>query len=288
MKHTLYIIVLIAIPIFYGCGGSEIQRLSAENDSLRRQNETQTISLNNYLNAIETINATLDSLDIQDKLIFFSDGEQPATRDNVIANLDRFEMVILKQQQKLRDLERKFATATDSAAAAKSLISHLNRQINEKNAQIASLKKELENKDVDIARLQAQVESQNRTISSQTNKINELTTRTQKQGEALARQDAMLSNGYVLIGSKDDLKRKGVIKKGRLVSEAALDRTKFFQVDIRKWREISFRAKKPKILTNMPTTAFVITTNGNRDFTLQITNPADFWRISNYLVIQTD
>ena len=288
MKHTIYILITALALTLGACGGSEVQRLTAENDSLRRTNEDQTTSLNNYLAAIETINATLDSLEVQHKMIFMGEGELPATRDNVIANLDRFEMVILKQQQKIRELERRLDSENDSATATKSLIAHLQQQINDKNAHIARLKKELENKDIDIARLQEQVESQNRTISSQATTITELTTRAQKQGEALARQDAMLNNGYVLIGTKDDLKRKGVIKKGRLVSEAALDRSKFFQVDIRKWREISFKAKRPKILTNMPSTAFVITTNGNRDFTLKITNPSDFWRISNYLVIQTD
>ena len=197
-------------------------------------------------------------------------------------------MVILKPKHKIREPDRLFAPKNDSATATKSLIAHLQQQITEKNAHIARLKKELENKDIDIARLQEKVESQNRTISSQATTITELTTRAQKQGEALAKQDAMLNNGYVLIGSKDDLKRKGIIKKGRLVSEAALDRSKFYQVDIRKWREISFTAKKPKILTNMPSTSFIIVTNGKREFTLKITNPADFWRISNYLVIQTD
>lgn len=98
----------------------------------------------------------------------------------------------------------------------------------------------------------------------------------------------MLNNGYVLIGSKDDLRRKGILKNGRVISDAALDRSKFFQVDIRKWHEISFRAKKPRILTNMPASSYSLTTSGDGNFTLSITDPSDFWRISNYLIIQTN
>ena len=168
------------------------------------------------------------------------------------------------------------------------MISHLKEQLNTKNIQIAQLKEELEKKNVDIARLQEQVESQRLTINTQTATINELNQRTQRQGEALARQDAILNNGYVLIGSRDDLKRKGILKKGKIVADAALDRSKFAKVDIREWREVSFTAKRPRILTNMPASSYEITTTGNRNFTLTVKNPSDFWRISTYLVIQTD
>lgn len=287
MKFTCFLPLAFGLMLA-GCGGSTAERLAAENDSLRNQVNSQSKSIENYLTAIETINATLDSIDVQDKLIFASDTEGTATRDMVLANLDRFEMVILKQQHKIRDLERRLEENEDSSSAAKSLISHLQAQIASKNRQISRLKKELEDKNIDIARLQARVEQQNITITTQTATITELTTRNRKQGEALARQDAILNNGYVLIGTKDDLSRKGIIKKGRVVSDAALDRSKFFQVDIRQWKEISFRAKKPRILTNMPASSYELTTSGDRNFTLRITDPSNFWRISNYLIIQTN
>ena len=84
------------------------------------------------------------------------------------------------------------------------------------------------------------------------------------------------------------MKRKGIVKGGKLVSDAALDRTKFAKVDIRHWEEVTFSAKRPLILTNMPASSYELTTNGKGDFTLHVLNPSDFWRISNYLVIQTD
>lgn len=271
------------------CGNSaEVSRLTSELDSLRSQNQSQQVSLNNYLTAIETINATLDSLDIQDKLIFMSDGEATTSRDKVLANLDRFELIIVKQQQKVRELERELQKSPRENEAATALVQRLQQQVASKSAEIARLKDEIENKNADISRLRAQVESQRSTIATQTQTITDLTARTQKQSEALARQDAMLNNGYVLIGTKDDLERKGILKKGKIVADGALDRSKFFKVDIRKWREISFEAKKPKILTNIPASSYELTTSGDHKFKLTITNAADFWRISNYLVIQTN
>lgn len=257
-------------------------QLVEERDSLRQINKEQNERLDSYGKTIATLNETLDSIAYHEKMLFVSNNEEmPVTKESIKNNLMRFEALLKKQSDKIRRLEHQLSERNDSNAKSLSLIAHLKEQLHAKNIQIAQLKEELEKKNVDIARLQTQVESQRSTIS-------ELNQRTQRQVEALARQDAMLNNGYVLIGSKDDLKRKGILKKGRIVADAALDRSKFAKVDIRQWREISFTAKRPRILTDMPTSSYEITTTGDKNFTLTVKNPSDFWRISSYLVIQTD
>ncbi len=92
----------------------------------------------------------------------------------------------------------------------------------------------------------------------------------------------------MLIGSKKDLERKGVLRKKKLVNDAVMDKSKFAKVDVRKWNEISFEAKRPRILTNIPESSYQLTTTGKRQFKLKITDAAAFWSISSFLVIQTD
>lgn len=276
--------------VLYSCGNSnkEILRLVEERDSLRQAQKVQEGKLDNYSKTIETLNATLDSIVYQENMLFISNGEIPVTKEDVRHNLMRFEALLKKQSEKIKLLEKQLAESNDSNTHSLSLIAHLKEQLNEKNLRIAQLMGELEKKNMSIACLQELVESQKTTINTQSATINELNQRTQRQNEALARQDAILNNGYVLIGSKDDLKRKGILKKGKLVADASLDRSKFAKIDIREWREIYFTAKRPRILTNMPSSSYEITTTGNRNFTLTVKNPSDFWRISSYLIIQTD
>lgn len=276
--------------VLYSCGNSnkEILRLVEERDSLRQAQKVQEGKLDNYSKTIETLNATLDSIAYQENMLFISNGEIPVTKEDVRHNLMRFEALLKKQTEKIKLLEKQLAESNDSNTHSLSLIAHLKEQLNEKNLRIAQLMGELEKKNMSIACLQELVESQKTTINTQSATISELNQRTQRQSEALARQDAILNNGYVLIGSKDDLKRKGILKKGKIVADASLDRNKFAKIDIRKWREINFTAKRPRILTNMPSSSYEITTTGNRNFTLTIKNPSDFWRISSYLIIQTD
>lgn len=289
-KTLLFLSIATTLLLLVGCGGSskEVMKLVEERDSLRQQNEAQGKTLKNYNEAMSVLNATLDSIAQQENLLFVSTGETPVTKDDVKRNLSRYESILMQQCKKIDELEKKLAESGREKDEALGLISHLRAQISRKDQQISQLKAEVEKKNVDIAQLKEIVESQRITINTQSAKINELNVRTKKQGEALARQDAILNNGYVLIGSKDDLNRKGVTKKGKIVPDAVLDRTKFATVDIRKWREVSFQAKRPRILTNMPASSYQLTTDGYGNFTLIVDNPSDFWRISSYLVIQTD
>lgn len=234
------------------------------------------------------IKTTLDSIAEQENLLFIGTGELPVTKDDVKSNLLRFEAVLKRQHERITKLEEELALNADSLSMAMALLQHFETQLANKDREIVSLKKELEKRNLDIRELQRHVEEQRGIIDAQNLTIGDLQRRNKRQGEALARQDAILNNGYVLIGSKNDLKRKGIVKGGKLVSDAALDRTKFAKVDIRKWEEVTFSAKRPLILTNMPASSYELTTNGKGEFTLHVLNPSDFWRISNYLVIQTD
>ena len=284
--YTSFILILMLHACGISSGGNS--ELDAERDSLKVVSEKQLERLDNYEKAISLLNSTLDSIAYEEKMMFINAGnvEGPVTKDIVRKNLERFEAILNQQKARITQLESQIKARNDSSDMSLALITHLQGQV--KDTQILQLKKEIEKKNVDISHLQEQVESQQYTIDSQTVTIDELSKRTQRQNEALARQDAILNNGYVLLGTKADLQRKGIMKKGKLVAESILDRSKFKQVDMRNWKEVSFTAKKPRILSNMPASSYELTTDGQGNFNLNIINPSDFWKITSYLIIQTD
>lgn len=288
-KKIISTIPFLLLIFFVGCSScEETKKNSDEQDSLRILSELRLKDLNTYKQTIEMLNSTLDSIAVQEGMIFASEGDMPVTKLDVKHNLMRFEALLKKQGEKIQELEDKLLSSRDSTDKSVRLIEHLKKQVALKNFQIACLNAQLIKKDVDIKHLREFVESQQMKINSQSVLISELNKRNAKQGEVLEKQDKILNNGYVLIGSKSDLKRKGITKRGKLVANAVLDRTKFYKIDIRKWNEISFQAKRPRILTNMPSSSYELLTSGNHNFILRVINPSDFWRISKYLVIQTD
>lgn len=259
-----------------------------ERDSLQAANHTQKERLDKINSMVSTINSALDSIAAQENILFINpESEIQVSRNDAIRNLARYEQVLKKQRERIDNLQHELEQRSDSTKL-NGMVAILQQQLDAKDKQIAHLKTELAKKDVDISRLRQEVLSQRTRIEEQSHTIFQLDRATKVQEAALTTQDEIINSGYVIVGTKKDLERKGVIKKKRLIPESTFDKTKFARVDIRKYRDVPFSAKKPRILTDMPQSSYSLTTDGNGNFTLHITNPADFWKISNYLIIQTD
>lgn len=272
------------------CSGnshSDVIKVVSERDSLRNVTAAQGRWLEKVNTVLTTLNSALDSVQQQEGMIFINiNGEGTASRADALSNLDRFEAVVRSQKHRIDQLEAQLKAHDEldepesRSLEASTLITNLRAQLAQKDQQIAELRKELEKKNVDIEKLRA-------TVSAQNTRITQLDEQNKRYSTALTRQSDMMNVGYVAMGSKKDLEAKGIIKKGRIVTTSALDRSKFRQIDIRKFTEITFEARKPRIITDAPKSTYSLTTNGDGQFTLHIHNPTDFWSISNFLVIQT-
>ena len=286
-------IVLTAGLLCLGsCSGGDsskaILQLVAERDSLKAESELQMKKLDVINEMIATINSALDSISAEENMLFIStSSELPMSRNDALRDLERYERVLQHQRQRIEALDRNMKDGGDSTGMH-GMMEIMKQQLAAKDLQIAKLKEELSKKNVDIARLRRQVESQRTQIQEQTETIEQLDRTTKVQEKALVYQDEVINSCYVILGSKKDLERRRIIKKKQMVPESALDKSKFAKVDIRKWREITFEAKKPRILTSMPSGSYTLSTNGNGTFTLRIRNAGEFWSVSNFLVIQTD
>ena len=288
MKTTLSFLLALLCLVSCNSGSSDLMKLIAERDSLKAKVELQETKLQTNEFAINTINSALDSISIQEGLIFSTDErEVPITKSEALKNLERFQKILDHQKEKIASLQSQLKRQ-ENDGNLQELINHLKIQIQEKDAQIASLRQELTKKDVDINRLRKTLQSQQLQLNEQSETIALLDKKNKAQIKALSNQDRMINTGYVLIGTKSDLKRKGIIKGNKLLPEGILDKSKFAKVDIRNYREIEFEAKRPQILTNMPTSAYTITTTSKHQYTLHITDVATFWSISNFLIIQTN
>lgn len=286
---NLLLTLILFVLTISGCrNDGKVISIIEERDSLKETCEAQHQRISAVDGMITTLNNALDSIALEEGMLFTNkSNETSVNRNDVLQNLERYEQVLRHQQNKIHELEGVLA-GNSGNIDLKKLVEHMKGQLADKDAQIANLRSELSKKDVNISQLRKQVESQRTKLAKQDQQIEELDRRSQAQTKALVRQDEIINQCYVLIGSKSDLKRKGVVRKNRLLGDAALDKSKFAKVDIRKFREISFSAKRPRILTDTPPSAYTLTTKGDRNYTLRINNATAFWSISNFLVIQTD
>lgn len=244
------------------------------------------------LQAIEatmsTVNATLDSLALEENIVFINSEGQSASREDALRNLDKFEAIVRKQHEHINALEQQLSTQSNNAQSnMQRLLAHMKKQLSAKDAEIAQLRADLNNKDISIAELRDRLNSQGQVIRENESAIADLGRRNSAQAEVLSKQSDIMNYGYVIIATKKELKSWGLLKRGKLNSDAVTNAPGVSRVDIRKWHEVSFTAHKPHILTSMPASSYELVENAKDSYTLRIKDATAFWGISKYLVIQT-
>ncbi len=297
MHSYRYVTLIITILGFASCGqsGSKYKRLVEERDSLKIENEAQTKNLNSIVAMIDTINSVLDSITLEEGVLFLAPTQEVKyVRSKTLQDLDRFEHVLRHQQRKIDELDSILNTRDDKQKSMQVLVANLRGELEKKDIQIAKLRNELTKKNRDIYKLRKEVENQQATIALQEETINNQTDRIEEQKNVIARQDEMMNNCYILIASKKDLAEKGIttkkalLKGNKLLNEREFDNRYFQRVDIRQCTELTFEAKKPRVLTNMPKNSYILESVNKGVYCLSITNSTSFWSISSYLIIQTD
>ena len=299
MKKSIILLAIAFFGLLVSCNNSsqqkEIERLSAKLDSLQtvtQQQDSVQMAIDHYM---ETLATTLDSIRVQENILTVRVDEngKPLKRQQIKENLQLLSDVIQRQRERIEELEAQMGNEGKSIAYYKTLVAHMRQELDEKDAEIARMQQELSQKDVTIARLNTRVNSLEQDVEDMSNRAREQEVALSQQAEALVAQSNMLNTGYVKIATKKELKKAGFLKKGVFsggqLNTDGLDISSFMQVDIRNFQEIALSSYKPKILTAHPSSSYVLEFDkeSDDDITyLVIKDPASFWSLSNFLVIQ--
>ena len=276
---------------------AEINALIAQRDSIARasaRTQNEYLNLSDFVNYIST---SLDSIARQEHMIFDeSNRERPLTRKEVRERMDLYLQLLKRQRERI-------ALLTDSVAGlrARGVDMGQSVELDKLSSMVEFLTQQIEAKDLEIQKMKRELATKNRSISElrenlstvQQN-VTELTERSENLAQALSARDEAENEAFVRFATKKELENEGLISKGSLFKKGGkVDYSKFKSagfraVDIRTFTELTIRAKKIKLVTPAPEGSYVTTKNSDGTWTLQITNPTEFWSVSNYLLIQTD
>ena len=102
----------------------------------------------------------------------------------------------------------------------------------------------------------------------------------------------IINGAYVLIASKEDLKKIGIYTSNQLsknrFDHSNLDKKWFKSVDIRDCRRLEIFDESPQVLTAMPKDSYKIEKTERHTSVLEITDIKRFWAITKYLVIMAN
>ncbi len=290
-KSKLLMALLLATGLWFtGCSNGDqqqqIDQLTHQLDSMKQENDKKDGDIDEMNQYVSILADGLDSIARQEQMLFYTNKGVEGTiidRNQLKKNLDTFQILLSNQKQQIAQLSATLRTRGDSISKLYTLVNYLNAQLEEKDEQIQALRAELDSKDIDIDHLRQRV-------SMLTDANSRLHMTVERQADVVSKQDKLLNEAYVKIGTKKELSELGLttggfLKKTKLNPEA-IQQNQFIKVDIRKYTEININSSNPKILTQMPASSYRIE-KGKKSSVLYILDPAAFWSVSNYLVIQT-
>jgi hypothetical protein len=288
MKKFFYVLLIPVLLFASGCNQKKIDRLQAQNDSLRAVGTDKDSNIAEFVATFNEIESNLDSIKQVERVIDkdAKAGEVKGSRKEQIKSDIKYIYNLLQKNRKMvAELTAKLDKSGKHAAQLQKMIDNLNKSITEKDAQIAQMTEEL-------GKLNIQVKDLNVKVADLNTNVSNLSADNQKKQADIDAKTEALNTAYYVIGTSRELKDKkiisgagGFIGIGRTKDVMAdLNMNDFTKVDITKVSEIPIMKKKVTVITSHPNNSYRIDGDKTAD-KLVILDYQAFWSLSKVLVI---
>lgn len=287
MKKSLLLFGIGAL-LFASCTGNQRK---LDEDSIRIADLTseyqEAASFNDSLMLLMgDIYTGLDSINMQEGLLYnMGAGDNADRRAEIRQNLASIKSRLAANKQLLNDMEAKIKASGNENSVLTKTIAQLKDRLAAQDQKIAQLESELSAAKDQIANLHTQVAEGQEQVKAET------AAKEEAQAQAVAAENTA-NRVYYAIGTSKDLKSKGLLEKKFLgstkVMKGEYDGSYFVKADKRTLTSFPTNSRKVKIWSNMPEGSYTISGEKDGPKTIEITDPAKFWSLSNYLVIQVD
>ena len=280
MKKLL-LVACVAAFCLTGCN-------NGKNDSAA-QNTAQADSLNGIIaqkdSEINDLMGTLNEIEegfqqiseAEHRVSLAKDGEGVNKKQKLKEDIQFIADRMKQNRELIAKLQKQLANGTLKGAQLQKTIEGLQKQLEEKDAQLQTLREELDKKDIHIAAL-------DETVNNLNTKTNRLTAESNQKSETINAQDKQIHTAWYVFGTKKELKEQSIIQDGKVMT-GNFNKNYFTKVDIRNLSEIKLYSKSAKLLTTHPSSSYSLVRDANKQYTLRITNSQLFWSTSKYLVV---
>ena len=273
-KITLFSVIVMAVFLTACNNQKNSNELQEKVDSLATVEQLEKQEVDNMVQIINAISSAMDSIQMQEKMIF--NMKEGTPKEQVLTKIKAFQELLAQKQAEIDKLTVNNKENKNVLANLTKLVENLKEEVNAKAVQIEKLRKLVEVKDANIS-----------SLKSDLRQVTEIAEDLQDQNYI---QEQKLNTVYYIVGTKSELKDKGMLKGGFLSKKKAdyanLDKSKFTETDMRGFVKLVIESKNPKIITEKPASSYTLTKNNDGTTTLQITDAQTFWGTSPFLIIQ--
>lgn len=302
MKKVI-IAALIAVFAIVGCKGNKekeledkISKLEAEKMGLEQYVSEVTSTLNEIQDDVNRIST--DAQTIKKTYNIEQGGKlDQSQKDEIKSKLEQINQQFAENKKKFDMLKAQVRKQKTRIGQLEKLINGLEKTIKEKEQYIMELEEQVKGLNIQVTSLKENISSLESRVSEKDRAIDQKNRAIDQQNRDLDEKTKELNTGFYVVGSVDELRDKGVVKKegkvlglgGTLVVDAESNKNDFTEIDITKRTSftIASSAKSIKILPARSSSSYEIKTLGNDEAQLVIKDIKSFWK-TKYLVIVTD
>jgi len=269
------------------CGNdSELEKLQAENDSLKNVANESQIQLDEFMSAFNDIQENLNTIKQKEHIIELnavdSSEMTPDMKNQINDDILTIYELMQENKQALDVLKNQLKSSGVKNKQLEQTIALYEQQMTQKDSEISALKEKLEDMNFNMQELNSKIDNMQANLDT-------MKQVQQQQNDVINSQDAALHKAYYVIGTKDELKDKNVLTRDGVLSglslDADFDKSYFTQIDYRNLTEIPLNVKKIEILTNHPSSSYSLVENNGVISKIKITNQEQFWSLSKFLVV---
>jgi len=291
-------IIIVAALILIGVIGGGVYMLNQKNDQIQTL-VTEKTNLNQTIQKRDSVVNDMESTfaEIESNMTFIKEKRsQMATlqteggknkKQLLVEDVKLMNTMLEESSKKIAELQEKLRKSGLNVKSYEKRLQALNETIETQNTEIAALKKEIEGKNASLAEYDTKVKTLNTNIQQQTDTIN------YKQ-KVIVDKTNKLNTAYFTLGNFKKLKEEGIVSRegailgvgGGKAIQGNFDPKYFTAVDIRQTKTIPLNVKKAVVISEHPSSSYKLVEENGQIAYLQIEDPAEFWRISKYAVIQ--
>ena len=280
MKKIIFMAALVSMLASCLDGFKSNNGGDRERDSLRNIIDQKDNELNDLMGTFNEIQQGFDLInEAEGRVNMMRMGaENNNSAENIRENMQFIQETLDENKRKIEELQSKLKTSSINSAKLKEAINSLTQQLTEKNAELEKLRAQLAEKDVKIEQLSGTVtnlQTENAQVKQQRDET----------AQIARNQDAQLNTAWYVFGTSKELKAEGILSKGEVL-QGNYNKNYFTQIDIRKVNVIPLESKSASILTNHPAGSYTLLKDSKGKYTLRITDVAQFWSVSKYLVVK--
>lgn len=287
MKNTISTVLsILCLALLFSCNDNKENGQSLEEVS-KQELATALNERDQLLALVKDISINLEQIKKLENVMTIAaahPNENPAQKTKILADMACLKERIQQRKAQLQELEDKLQNSTINNKELHETIEALRIQIDSQIDEIESLKRQLTAAREHIGELNDTVDSLNNTVSTVTGERNVAI-------EAAVSFENELNTCYYAVATKSQLKEHNIIESAFLrktkLMKGDFDKDFFVVSDKRVLDTLPLGSKKVKILTNHPESSYRLVETDSQKV-LKISDPDQFWSLTNYLVVQKD